>query len=101
LPFPSIGWQRENELKTGSGFWKKMIDGGALSVRLPDDVTEAKELVHSMAGRDALPLGTHRQIVDSGASFENLAVTKTVNHELDQTRRRGLSMLLKMAQGSQ
>jgi hypothetical protein len=101
LTSPSIGWQRENELKAGSGFWKKMIDGGARSVRVPDDVTEAKELVHSMAGREALPLETQRQVVDLGVSFENLAVTKTVNHELDQARRRGLTMLLKIAQESQ
>jgi hypothetical protein len=86
VPF-HVGLDRENELKSNSNFWKMMISKEARLKRIPDDVITARELVYEIASNDAVALKTQRDVVDLGIRFSNLAVTKTVNHELEELRR--------------
>jgi hypothetical protein len=83
----AVGSEREKELKTDSGFWKTMIAGGARAVQMPDDATEARDLVYSMASHYPIALQAQRDVVDLGISFANLAVTKTVKYELEQVQK--------------
>lgn len=86
IPFHT-GLERETELKTNSNFWKHMISKGATVERIPDDVTEARDLVYKTTSHNAVALKTQRDVVDRGISFSNLAVTKTVNYELEKLKR--------------
>jgi hypothetical protein len=82
-----IALDRENELKTDSNFWKIMISRGARLARILDDGPKARDLVYEIASHDAVPLQTQRDVVDRGISFNNLAVTRMVNYELEQIRK--------------
>jgi hypothetical protein len=86
VPF-HVGLDRESELKANSDFWKTMISKGARVERMPDDVTKARNLVYEIASHNAVALQTQRDVVDRGISFSNLAVTKTVNYDLEQVQR--------------
>ena len=88
---------RETELKTNSNFWKMMIMKGARLERLPDEVSKARDLVYEIASHEAIPVQTQRDVVDLGISFSNLAVTKTVNHELEQLKKQQAAERMSLA----
>ena len=83
----SVGAAREQQLKSEAGFWKMMIDCGARAVRLPDDKSDARSLVYDMVGHSPTALEAQRDVVDRCISFGNLAVTKTVQYELEEARK--------------
>lgn len=64
-----------------------MLAAGACTVRIPDDDTKAHDLVYSMAGHSPIALKAQRDVVDLGISFANLAVTETLEYELDQVQK--------------
>lgn len=74
---------RETELKSNMSFWKTMISKGAGLERIPDDATEARNLVYRIATQGALPLQVQREVVDGKISFNNLQVTQVVKRELE------------------
>lgn len=86
VPF-HVGLERETELKTNSNFWKLMLSKGAHLKRIPDAVTAARDLVYEIASHNAAALQTQRDVVERGISFSNLAVTKTVQYELEKMKR--------------
>ena len=79
--------KRETELKTNTNFWKLVISKGAKIDRIPDSVTEARDLMYKTTSHNASALKTQRDVVDRGISFSHLAVTKTVNYELEKLKR--------------
>ena len=82
-----VGIERETELTTNSKFWKMMISKGMQLKRIPENATQAQDLVYRIASHSAIALKTQRDMVDRGISFSDLAVTKVVNYELDKLKR--------------
>jgi len=79
---------RETELKSSTSFWKALISKGARLERIPENATEAKDLIYQIANHDPIILQTQRDIVDLGMNFSNLQVAKLVNNEFDELQKR-------------
>lgn len=79
---------RETELKSSTSFWKSLLSKGARLERIPEDATEAKDLIYQIANHDPIILQTQRDIMDLGMSYSNLQIAKLVNNEFDELQKR-------------
>jgi hypothetical protein len=87
---------RETELKTSSNFWETLLSNGARLERIPDNATEARDLIYQIASHDPIVLQAQRDIVDLGKTFSSLAVTKLVDYELEELRKQQQTELRKL-----
>lgn len=85
---PQEATSREMELEENNNFWKPMISRGARMVRIPDDVTEARNLVYKITNHKATALQIQREVVDQKTNFDNLSATKALNSELEKLRKK-------------
>ncbi|KAL5314359.1 hypothetical protein ACEPPN_018785 [Leptodophora sp. 'Broadleaf-Isolate-01'] len=84
---------RETELTTSTAFWKNLISNGARLQRIPSSASDARDLVYQIASHSPSALQTQRDIVDLGQAFNTLAVSKMVDYEFEELRKKQLAEL--------
>jgi DNA repair exonuclease SbcCD ATPase subunit len=76
--------RREQELRTSDSFWKEMVDGGSMMVRIPGTTVEARELLLDLCNREPQVLEAQVEQVDQNKPFEELAAVRSINPEISR-----------------
>lgn len=78
---------REAELKTTDDFWKKMIQGGAQTCRVPDTRPKALDLLIEVVIKQPQVLLIQREAVEGGRTFENITAHEALDDEVTDAKR--------------
>ncbi|KAF3927790.1 hypothetical protein ABW20_dc0100807 [Dactylellina cionopaga] len=79
---------REAELMATDMFWRRMIDGGAMYTRIPDDQESALDILMHMARKAPRALQVQLDAAKEGSTLENSAAHTILNEQLAKKRER-------------
>ncbi|KAF4985277.1 hypothetical protein FGRMN_11241 [Fusarium graminum] len=85
-----IAEKRFEELTTGKGFWKVLLQYGASAHRYHNQTGQAMDLIRKLMAKQPIALNVQRQLVDEQKSLLDTDVGNVVHEDLLQLERQNL-----------